>query len=329
MIEEIDMATHRPRMRKVLALGDYGAGKTHFLGTFPKPIAVFSFDKGYDTIAMMPGVKVISVLEDTRQNPKAWDQFRRRWATFLRGEDYTWPDGRKERFKSIGLDSLTFLSEMCMNHYQYMGQNVDKKASYTQYQQVLENMTDVVNEAKRCVEYICATALLKLDKDELSGEVLSLPALIGSIRDTVGAQFDAVFYLYADKTPKGEEVFKLKTVGGYREKAKIRLPADIRGVVAPTLVNPNFEEILKLVSDKIESVYGDRPQPPAEATSAPAATDTPVTTAAPGLAKQAPAVQVASPTPSIGARPSVKPAGVPVTPGGVTATPVRITPRVR
>ena len=38
MIEEIDMAQHRPQLKKVFALGDYGSGKTHFVGTLPKPL---------------------------------------------------------------------------------------------------------------------------------------------------------------------------------------------------------------------------------------------------------------------------------------------------
>lgn len=265
MIEELDMATHKPQLRKVLVLGGYGAGKTHFIGTAPKPLCVFSFDKGYDTIAMTPGIKVISVLEEDRQRPQAWQQYRQRWQKFLKGEEYVWPDGRKEKFRSFAVDGGSFLSEICMNHYQYMGQNVDKKATYTQYQQILENITDIVNDGKRSAEFFFFSALIKLDKDEVSGEILAMPALMGSIRDNIGAQFDAVFYLYTDKTPKGEEVYRMKTVGGYREKAKIRLPADIRSVVAPTIDDPDFGRILAMVDAKIESVYGTHAQPPVAA----------------------------------------------------------------
>lgn len=272
VIEELDMVAHRPKMRKVLALGDYGSGKTHFVGTFPKPLMIFSFDRGYDTVAMQPGIRVVSILEENRQSPKAWMEFRARFRKFLAGEEFTWADGTKERFKSASLDSLTFLSEYCMNHYQYLGSNVDKKATYTQYQQILENMTDIVNDVMRAVEYFCCTALIRVEKDDLTGEVLSLPNMMGSIRDQVGAKFDAVFYLYTDKKTSGEEVYRMKTVGGYREKAKIRLPSDIRNVIKPTFENPNMQEILKLVSTRIDEVYGDAPKPeaakPAEALNA-------------------------------------------------------------
>lgn len=277
MIQEIDMATHKPSLRKVLALGTYGSGKTHFIGTFPRPVLVFSFDKGYDTIAMQPGIKVVSVLEEDRQRPQAWEQFRRRWAQFLKSrEEYVWPDGRKEPYQTFAIDGGTFLSDLCMNHYQYLGSNVDKKATFTQYQQILENIADIVNDGKRAAEYFVFTALIRLDKDELSGEILSLPALLGSIRDNIGAQFDAVFYLYTDRTPKGEEVYRMKTVGGYREKAKIRLPADIRQVVQPTIDNPNFGQILRMVSERIESVYGTLTPPPVTAMPTPQAAASPV-----------------------------------------------------
>lgn len=301
MIEELEMGTHRPRLRKILLLGSYGVGKTHFIGTAPKPALVYSFDKGFDTIAMTPGIRVVSVLEGSRQRPDGWTDFRKRWQQTLKGELYTWPDGRTEPYRSIALDGLGFLGDMCMNYYQYMGQNVDKKATYTQYQQILENVSDIVNDALRLAEFVIATALVKVEKDELTGEVLSLPAMAGSIRDSIGAKFDAVFYLYADKKPNGEEVFSAKTVGGYREKAKIRLPSDIRSVVAPTLPNPNLEEILQMVDTRIELVYGDKPKPPEVQTDMPKM-QTPITAGQTAAASSKPAVQVSPVRPPLPAR---------------------------
>ena len=51
--------------------------------------------------------------------------------------------------------------------------------------------------------------------------------MIGSIRNEVGAWFDAVFYMEVDKLPTGERQFKMLTVGGRRHKAKIRVPSSI------------------------------------------------------------------------------------------------------
>lgn len=303
MIEEIEMSTHRPQMRKILLLGGYGSGKTHFIGTAPKPVLLYSFDKGFDTVAMTPGVRVVSVLEGNRQKPDGWQDFRKRWQQTLKGELYTWPDGRQEAYQTIALDGIGFLGEMCMNYYQYMGQNVDKKATYTQYQQILENVSDIINDALRLVEYVICTTLIKVEKDELTGEVLSLPAMPGSIRDGIGAKFDAVFYMYADKKPNGEEVFSAKTVGGYREKAKIRLPSDIRSVIAPTLTNPNLQEILQLVETKIETVYGDRPKPPTQTVAMPKLSAPVAAQTAPSPAAR-PTVQVQTARAPLPARPA-------------------------
>lgn len=257
MIEEIDMSTYRPRTRMILGIGDSGTGKTHFIGTMPKPLIVFSFDQGFDTIAMRPGIKVVSIQEKDRKSPKAWQEFKARFAKFLGGETYN-----GEKYKSIALDGVTFLSEYCMNYYQFMGSNVDKKATFTQYQQLLENMSDVFNDCKRTTEFVCCTALTKVDKDELTGEIMTLPNLTGSIRDQLAAKFDAVFFFYSERKTNGTEVYSIKTVSGYREKGKIRLPSDMRGVIAPVVENPNFEQLLKLIESKIELVYGSLPKPP-------------------------------------------------------------------
>lgn len=272
MIEEIDMSSYRPRMRMVLAIGDSGTGKTHFIGTMPKPAIVFSFDQGFDTIAMTPGIKVVSIQEKDRKSPKAWTEFKARFKQWEAGEQYTWPEGtakagQTEKFKSVALDGVgPFLCDYCMNHYQWLGSNVDKKASYTQYQQLLENMLDVFNDCKRLAEYVVCTALTKIEKDELTGEVLTLPNLTGQIRDQLAARFDAVFFFYAEKKTDGREVYSIKTVAGYREKGKIRLPSDIKTSVAPTIENPDFSLILASVASKIESVYGNLPTPAPVAT---------------------------------------------------------------
>lgn len=265
MIEEINMSTYRPRMRMILGIGDSGTGKTHFIGTMPKPILVFSFDQGFDTIAMKDGIKVISIQEKDRKSPKAWTDFKTRFKQWEGGEMFTWADGRQEKYRSVALDGVgPFLSEYCLNHYQYLGSNIDKKATFTQYQQILENMGDVFNDCKRLAEYVVVTALTKIDKDELSGEIMTLPNLTGSIKDQLAAKFDAVFFFYLDRKPDGREVYAIKTVAGYREKGKIRLPSEIKSAVAPTVENPSFEGLLGMVDAKITSVYGNAPTPPAK-----------------------------------------------------------------
>ena len=248
MIQEIDMATYHPQLRTALIMADYGGGKTHLCGTARKPLMVFSFDKGYDTIALQPGIKVVSILEENRRRPTAWREFCIRFDKWLVGEEYTWPDGRKERYKTGALDSGTFLSQYCLNHFQAINNNIDRKATYTEYQQIKENMSDVLAKIKRMTEYMLMTALLRTDKDEQTGEVLTQPNIIGSLRDELGAHFDAVFYLYVERKPQGKEEYYMKTVGGYRERGKIRLPVHIKAIVKP-IEEPDFGKLL----DKIEA----------------------------------------------------------------------------
>lgn len=343
MIEEIEMSSYRPRMRMVLGIGDSGTGKTHFIGTMPKPTLVFSFDQGFDTIAMQDGIKVISIQEADRKSPKAWTEFKTRFKKFEGGEMFTWKDGRQEKYRSIALDGVgPFLCDYCMNQYQWLGSNVDKKATYTQYQQLLENMTDVFNDCKRLAEYVVCTALTKVDKDELTGEIMTLPNLTGQIRDQLAAKFDAVFFFYSERKPNGSEVYSIKTVAGYREKGKIRLPSGIKSAVAPTIENPSFEAILGQIATKIGSVYGNAPVPPEVAKPSPQAPPAqpsgpsaprPVEVAAPAAVVSVQPVPAVSPAPAptpnkLQGSPTVKP-GVPAPVSRPPLAPIKIQPRVR
>ena len=251
MLQEIDMATYIPKTKTILAIGESGAGKTRLCGTAKKPVMLFSFDKGYDTVALTPGVKVVSILEEDRRRPVAWREFKMRFDKWLLGEEYTWPDGRKEQYRTGALDSLTFLSQYCLNHFQGVNNNIDKKATYTEYQQILDNMEDILGKIKRTTEYMVCTALLRTDKDELTGQVMMQPNVIGSLRDKLAAHFDAVFLLAAIPQLQGQPKYIMKTAPDMRVNSKFRLPAAIKDVTKPS-EEPNIDKLLTRIENRAQ-----------------------------------------------------------------------------
>jgi len=100
-------------------------------------------------------------------------------------------------------------------------------------------------------EHVVCTALIDATKDDITGEVFFTPTLVGSMKNEIGAWFDAVFYLTVDKRPNGDKHYKLITVGERRQKAKIRLPSKIADAVSAVEV-PDYKLLMEKVAKAIE-----------------------------------------------------------------------------
>lgn len=247
-MEEIDLMTQKPDIRKVLLIGQEGSGKTNFIGTMPKPIYVFSTDKGYLTLAGIPGIKVGLCMDEDRYKPHAFSDFRLKFEELKRGLKYKWPDGREEPFKTIAIDSISFLSNFIFDHEQRISNNIDKPGGFAVYGTVRSRIMDILNSAVMIAEYVCCTALVAPSKDDTTGEIFFSPVMVGSIKDEIGAWFDAVLFLQVDKDVlKGTKAYKMLTVGDRRQKAKIRLPSNIANVLL-SVEEPNFEKLMEKIS---------------------------------------------------------------------------------
>jgi len=246
-MEELSLVNVQPDIKKILLIGQEGSGKTHFLGTMPKPIYIFSFDKGYLTLAGEPGITVGVCMDENRYAPHAYADFKRRFDELKKGVEYTWPDGKKERYRTVAIDSLSFLSTFMFDHEQRVNNNIDKPGGFGVYGAVRSKMQDVVNQAIMLAEYVVCTALVEPTKDDLTGEVFYVPSMVGSIKNEIGAWFDAVFYMVVDKSPNdGTRVFKLLTVGDRRQKAKVRLPSQLLNRLAAS-ENPDFQTLINKI----------------------------------------------------------------------------------
>lgn len=247
-METLDLAVVAPRIHSVLSLGMEGAGKTHFIGTFPKPILLYSFDGGYRTLAGMPGIRAKVFLDPDRRAPKAAAQFEVEFRAFLDGKEplYKWADGKEEPFKTLAIDPLSFWSMAEQQRIQFVNHTVDKKFTWDEYEVLKKRAIDLLNLGKRFVEerdgYFVATCHVTDKKDEYSGQLFFLPDMAGSIKESLGGHFDAVVYLKAEKKPGGEKDYQMHTVGDRSERARLRLPSSLEGVVKAIDV-PDFAAI--------------------------------------------------------------------------------------
>lgn len=247
-MQEFDTLTVQPDIRKLLLIGPEGVGKTNFIKTMPKPIYLFSFDKGYATLAGEEGIKVGVCMDSDRYRPKAFGEFQRKFDALVKGEKYKWPDGKEEPYQTIALDNISFLSTMLFDYQQALNNNIDRPGGFAVYGAVKSKLQDIVNKCVVIANYVVCTTLVRVEKDELTGEIFFKPEMEGSTRDVLGAWFDAVFFMSIDKRPDGRKQYKLITVGERRQKAKIRVPSKIADAISAVEV-PDF----KLLMDKINT----------------------------------------------------------------------------
>lgn len=246
-MEEIDLMTAKPDIKKILLIGQEGSGKTAFIGTMPKPVYLFSTDKGYLTLAGIPGIKVGLCMDEDRYKPHAYADFKAKFEELKRGLKYKWADGKEEAFKTIAIDSMSFLSTFIFDHEQRVSNNIDKPGGYAIYGTVRSRLQDILNSSVMLAENVVCTALVEATKDDITGEVFFAPVMVGSIKNEVGAWFDAVFFMQVDKDPnQGKKIFKMLTVGDRRQKAKVRLPSSIANALA-AVEEPNFEKLMEKI----------------------------------------------------------------------------------
>lgn len=248
-MQEIDLATRKPEVKKILLIGNEGVGKTHFIGTTPKPIYICSFDKGYDTLAGISGITVGIFMEEDRRKPKAHMEFKAKWDELRRGKKYKWPDGKEEQYKTIVIDSLTALSTIILYHEQLINNTVDKKPGFDAYGNLMQRLEDYVTQGVQMAEHFVCTALLETTKDDATGEIFFSPSTEGKFREKAGQWFDAVFFMQVDKI-NGEKRYNMLTVGDRRQKAKIRLPSKIANVVS-AIENPTYEGLMVKINEAL------------------------------------------------------------------------------
>ena len=162
---------------KLLVYGQAGAGKTSLMKTLPNPV-VLSAEGGLLSIqdADLPFIE-ISTIADLREA-----------YTYVINSD----------FHSVGLDSISEIAEVCLNHEKKV--NKDPRAAYGAMQ---EQMTDIIRVFRDIPKHVLMTAKLEKTIDEM-GRVLYSPSMPGNkTGQALPYFFDEVLALRVEKDGEG------------------------------------------------------------------------------------------------------------------------------
>lgn len=173
---------------RILLMGDSGTGKTHFIGTMPKPF-VMDFDRGLATLRGKDvGYKMLSIDD---------------WLV-LKNTVQEWRKGAPEGFQTFALDSITMASEAAMAY-------VLKKNGHTGQQPNIGEWGDAIREVKDLLGYITTlpcnvvvTAHMQIVKDELLGDIQYQPLIFGKdLPSRMPIYFDEVYLTTISNTITG------------------------------------------------------------------------------------------------------------------------------
>jgi hypothetical protein len=163
---------------RILIMGDSGTGKTHFIGTMPKPF-VADFDRGLATL-YGKDVKAVAYSKED------WQEFK--------NEVQRWRKGAQYDCETFALDSLTMAAEAAMFH-------VLKKNGRAQGQPTIADWGEAIREVKDLLDWVSTlpcnvivSAHNQLEKDEMLGDIQYRPLIFGKdLPARLGIWFDEVY----------------------------------------------------------------------------------------------------------------------------------------
>jgi hypothetical protein len=181
--------------RRLIIYGPTGAGKTQFASTAPKPFFIDS-DKGGLTLRNLE-VPFVPI----KFGEKAYEKVQAILTALVEGKE---PFDKIE-VETVVFDSFTSLADMLI--YESMlfparggirRDPVEQKPQWDDYNAVKSRLHDIVLRCKDLGLNIIAICGEKLEKDDVLGTFIGKPNLVGSYRDTIGYNFDEVYYLHAE-----------------------------------------------------------------------------------------------------------------------------------
>ncbi len=211
---------HLPTHLKVLAYGDFAAGKTTFATTFPKPILFFDFDDGRQTYAGVEGVEYeIYKEEPGSRKTQAYNNFRKDLAKFEREPEHG-------GYKTFVLDSTTFLQDAIQSDIiAAQGATTPGEGITLQQWQIITNrFADVFRKIKTFNANFVIIGHSQMVQDEMSGEIKTLPMMVGKkFPAKAPLYFDEVYRVFYDEREKDGPKYKIQTSSCRKYSARSRL----------------------------------------------------------------------------------------------------------
>jgi phage nucleotide-binding protein len=230
----------------ILLYGAQGAGKTHFIGTMPKPIFVFDWDGGVVTLRGQSDIDYITI------RPDQWGEYEKFWSTFIVNRKPAVWAGETfhiEDYATLALDSLTTKVNVLMeliadkvimkDRLKLGGYKGAHRADYNLSQTILGA---VARELLATNRHVVVTAHERLERDEATGAILRIgPSLSPSAFNTIAILLDEIWRLASVESKDGyKRVMVTNEEGRYIGKARA-LPES-----AGRIVNPTFEKVLDI-----------------------------------------------------------------------------------
>lgn len=197
----------------ILLVGDGGSHKTFFTGTCPKPY-IFDFDAGtailrhnqeaeFDLFKDFPkGSKMINPEKGYYERGKAWPAFLKKINEI--GEKM---EKGTSPYSTISLDSLTTLSDICMN-YVLVSDGHQGSPQIQHWGSQIQLLQAVMDQFSSWEVIKVVTAHIQRNTNEVNQQIEMLPLVTGKLAGKVGIYFDEVYYCGAKADDRAE--FKRK-----------------------------------------------------------------------------------------------------------------------
>lgn len=218
---------------RVLLYGEMGSGKTTVAATFPKPLFL-NTDKGLRTIAgkdipyidFNPGRpvyhKIIQILQDLQKGN-------------LEGLEV----------QTVVIDGFTSLAELMLREIVLenrvsVGDPTKEKALFDDYGMLRQRMWSIATLLQSIPCHVVGTCWATIEKDEVSGQFIGRPEMVGKFRETLGGYFDEYYFLECRAGRQGEPAYvyeaHTKPYRWWQARTRINLPAVIRDLTYEKIV---------------------------------------------------------------------------------------------
>jgi hypothetical protein len=132
--------------------------------------------------------------------------------------------GNKEKFTGVGMDSITEIQKVCMDAI--LAAEGRDKAMIQDWGTLNQKMVSLIRAYRDLDMHFMGTCLSDRDKDEETGQIMTMPYVQGALQKTIDGYFDEVFYLHAKDIKQADNSVKttrwLQTQGTNNIRAKDR-----------------------------------------------------------------------------------------------------------
>ena len=238
---QIVKASERPRFGRVLIQGEPGSGKTHFVGTMPKPILYIEADPhGGDTLIGVDGIDIVELTS---------------YGMMQQVEAYLYQHILE--YQSVAIDSITsvqryLVDEVAKSRYDKLaGKGTENADTYAPdpkgWQEILSRLRRLMLDLNKYPIHLCYTALTQMDANPLNPMQRRLyPLLQGQIQGLIGgliSDFGMAYIQQPVNPPPGGYIpkpadYKISFVGSDKFPAKSRTKAGL------ILSDPHFDNLI-------------------------------------------------------------------------------------